>query len=237
MKDEASEVCPEFVAIIPAAGVGQRMTKDIPKQYLQVAGKTLLEHSMQPLLQHAKLQQMIVAIAENDKHWQQLAISRHEKITKVYGGKLRQHSVFNALKFLAPHIKADAWVLVHDAARPCLLASELEQLLIAVSGHATGGILAVPVHDTLKYCSGDEQIQTTVSRSRLWQAYTPQMFRFGVLYRALQEAIADNRSITDEASAVEALAVPAACVVQGQRSNIKVTQPQDLLLVEKLLCV
>ncbi len=227
--------CPAFFAVIPAAGIGMRMGLATPKQYLEINGRSVLAHSVAPLLQHPHLQHMIVALAPDDTHWQHLPLAQHEKISTVVGGATRCHSVLNAISALAQRAPDDAWVLVHDAVRPCLSVSDLQQLLVGVGNHASGGILASPVYDTLKYCSVEEEIQLTVPRERLWCAHTPQMLRLGLLRQALEHALANEITITDDAAAVEALAVPPLVVIPGERSNIKLTQATDLAWVTAYL--
>lgn len=219
--------------IVPAAGIGARMNADVPKQYLPLSGKTVIEHTLTRLLQLPYIQQCVVALHAQDRIWKSLAVSEETRITTVQGGGERSDSVLNALQSLtfADH---NDWVLVHDAARPCIALSSVNDLCAAVHDHAVGGILGVPVSDTLKSVDPKQQIISTVDRRHLWQAQTPQMFRYGVLRRSLESAAQNGKSITDEASAVEACG-HSAIMVAGRSDNIKITRPEDLLFAQWIL--
>jgi 2-C-methyl-D-erythritol 4-phosphate cytidylyltransferase len=224
-------LCPDFFAVVPAAGIGARMSAALPKQYISIAGKTLLEHSLAPLLAHPKLKRLLLVLAADDKHWPELGLANHPAIITAIGGVERHHSVNNGLLALQSEAVDEDWVLVHDAVRPCLSGSELNHLLLALASHPCGGILAVPVIDTLKQVDDTRQIQSTVARNSLWQAQTPQMFRYGILRQALAKAQQEKQMVTDEASAVEALSVPAPMIIEGKRTNSKVTTQADLAWV------
>ncbi|MEY4640273.1 MAG: hypothetical protein RLZZ227_267 [Pseudomonadota bacterium] len=214
------------------------MQAEVPKQYLAVAGKTLLQHSLERLGGLPEISHVVVAIAAGDADWsalaQQLPLTLVSKLLVAEGGSERMQSVSNALALLEPFAAADDWVLVHDAVRPCVQASDARKLMQELRQERAGGLLALQVRETLK--EGDERgfVQRTVDRSRIWQAATPQMFRFSVLQSALQQALADNRSVTDEAAAVEAAGLPVR-LVTGRADNIKVTYPGDLALVAAVL--
>ncbi|SEQ21315.1 2-C-methyl-D-erythritol 4-phosphate cytidylyltransferase [Basfia succiniciproducens] len=215
-----------IIAVVPAAGVGSRMQADKPKQYLTLLGKTLLEHTLEVLLSYTPIQQIILAVAENDPYLDRLDVIRQPKIKIVQGGKDRAGSVFNGLKAITqPH----AWVMVHDAARPCLTHEDLDKLLQIEDDN--GGILAIPAVDTIKRASAEKQIIQTEDRSQLWQAQTPQFFRADLLYRALQQALEHGLAVTDEASAME-FAGFRPHLVAGRSDNLKVTRPEDLKLAE-----
>lgn len=215
-----------IIAVVPAAGVGSRMQADKPKQYLTLLGKTLLEHTLEVLLSYTPIQQIILAVAENDPYLDRLDVIRQPKIKIVQGGKDRAGSVFNGLKAITqPH----AWVMVHDAARPCLTHEDLDKLLQIEDDN--GGILAIPAVDTIKRASAEKQIIQTEDRSQLWQAQTPQFFRADLLYQALQQAFEHGLAVTDEASAME-FAGFRPHLVAGRSDNLKVTRPEDLKLAE-----
>ena len=216
--------------IIPAAGVGRRMGSDIPKQYLLLNNKPVIEHTINVFSSHDAISEIIVSISKEDEYWPSLNIGCCKPIHKVEGGKERCDSVLNGLKFLQDIAKADDWVLVHDAARPCLRNEDLDLLLEELQQHEVGGILAVPVRDTMKRSvEKTNLIKETVDRDALWHALTPQMFRYKLLKDALETSLKNNKSITDEASAIE-LAGYQPVLVEGHSDNIKITRPEDLTL-------
>lgn len=214
-------------AVVPAAGVGKRMQADRPKQYLPLAGQTVIEHTLQRLLQSAAFQAIAVAISIEDPYWPSLALASHPSIITAPGGKERADSVLSALKALDGQADDNDWVLVHDAARPCLTSADIHGLIQQLQSHAVGGILALSSHDTLKQVDG-QSITATLNRQHIWRALTPQMFRVGLLRHALQQT-EGNPAITDEASAVEWLGLQPA-IVEGRPDNIKITRPEDLAL-------
>jgi len=223
------ENLPRYFAIVPAAGIGTRMGNNIPKQYLLLQHKPILEHALIPLLNYEPLQKVVVVLHENDKHWQKLSLN-HPKLITITGGIERFHSVFNGLLALQNIAKSHDWILVHDAARPCLQQSDIDKLVHTLKDHPVGGVLGVPIRDTIKKVS-DQQIISTLDRKELWQAYTPQMFRYGLLKKALEFAINNNLIATDEAAAIELIGEKPA-MVEGRRDNIKITEPSDLKLAE-----
>lgn len=228
---------PRCWAVVPAAGVGSRMQADRPKQYLPLQGKTVIEVTLQGLLTHPKIAGVVVAISSDDGWWPELGIEADKPLWVAEGGRERCHSVLNALqRLLAQTVAADVrdWVLVHDAARPCLRTSDVDALIQACLSHPVGGLLAVPVKDTLKRADCTQSVCETVDRNQLWQAQTPQMFRLGVLRDALQQALAANALVTDEASAMER-AGHAPLLVEGHADNLKITHPEDLALAELYL--
>jgi len=220
---------PACFAVVPAAGVGQRMDAGVPKQYLSIAGKTILEHTLLILLQQECLEKLVVVLASDDHRWQQLAVFNDPRVDVVEGGKERCHSVLKGLEYLQAVATEDDWVLVHDVARPCIQSIDIERLLQTLGEGTTGGLLAIPVTDTIKQVDSQHAVTATLDRSGLWQAQTPQMFRCGELRQALAEGIASGLPITDEASAIE-LAGGRVRVVEGSPVNIKITRPEDLAL-------
>jgi 2-C-methyl-D-erythritol 4-phosphate cytidylyltransferase len=221
-------------AVVPAAGSGLRMGAEVPKQYLVLRGRYVLDHALAALLGHPEIRGAVVAVAADDLRWRDCDHAREPRVRWVTGGAERCHSVLSALDELAGEVAADDWVLVHDAARPCLDRADLRRLVEDLRDHPVGGLLGVPVRDTMKRCAADGSIVATVDRAGLWHAYTPQMFRFGLLRSALRAAVAAGVLVTDEAAAMErAGLVPR--VVEGSFGNIKVTRPQDLALAEFFL--
>eukprot|EP01036_Dinobryon_divergens_P023105 gene23105-31422_t len=219
---------PDFWVVIPAAGVGARMLADRPKQYLALAGRCLLEHTLDCFLDHPGLKGLVVSLAAEDPYWPTLACSHDPRISRAEGGAERADSVLQGLLRLTELGATEHdWVLVHDAARPNLSRFDLDRLLTELAADPVGGLLAVPVRDTLKRASADGRVAQTVDRSQIWQAYTPQMFRFGALQRALAEALVAEVAITDEASAIE-WAGQAPRLIEGRADNLKVTRPEDL---------
>ncbi len=220
-------------AVVPAAGMGARMRADVPKQYLPLAGRTVIEHTLTRLAGHPRIAEVVVALASDDVLFPGLAPRLPAAVRAVPGGVERCHSVLNGLNALAAATAAD-WVLVHDAARPCLRAADIDRLLDALSGTEWGGLLAVPVRDTLKRCGPAGDIEATVDRTNLWHALTPQMFRVGALRTALAAALDAGRLVTDEAQAIEFIGGTPR-VVEGRADNIKITRPEDLALAELYL--
>lgn len=210
-----------------------RMQADRPKQYLPLAGRTVIEHTLACFAYLPDLVEIVVAISDGDPWWPGLAIGGLP-IRQVRGGAERCHSVLNGLQALAGEAAADDWILVHDAARPCLRQSDLQKLLQSVREDPVGGLLAVPVRDTMKRADHQGRIEETVDRSCLWHALTPQMFRFGLLQQALERALAGGLLVTDEASAVEHAGLHP-LLVEGHADNIKITRPEDLPLAEFFL--
>jgi 2-C-methyl-D-erythritol 4-phosphate cytidylyltransferase len=204
------------------------MAADRPKQYLQLGGLTILEHSLLCFLDHPRLKGLVISLAVDDPYWPTLPCALDSRIQQVAGGKERADSVLNALLHLHANGADDNdWVLVHDAARPNLARSDLDNLLSELKDDPVGGLLAVPAKDTLKRADASGRVVETVDRSLIWQAYTPQMFRLGTLHRALADSLVSNVSITDEASAIE-WAGQSPRLIEGRADNIKVTRPEDL---------
>jgi 2-C-methyl-D-erythritol 4-phosphate cytidylyltransferase len=224
----------DCIALIPAAGSGSRMGDVRPKQYLQLLGRPMLLHTAERLCAHARLRAVYVALSPQDRLFPSLETSPFAgKLHALHcGGESRAHTVRNALEALRPQVRDEDWILVHDAARPCLTAELIDRLMDELQQDDVGGLLAIPVADTLKRADRAQRVVGTVSRDGYWQAQTPQMFRYALLKRALEAA--DLSAITDEASAVEALGLSPR-LVSGSTANIKVTFPQDFALAEAIL--
>ncbi len=217
----------EYFALVPAAGSGSRMGRDLPKQYLELAGRPMIWHALTTLCANPNIKTVFVVLAPEDEHFKRYDWAPcSDKLVPLYcGGATRAESVANGL--LAADLNADDWILVHDAARPCLSRHLLARLINELRDDDVGGILAVPVADTLKRADSTLCIEHTEERNGLWQAQTPQMFTAGLLAQAL----AQTRSFTDEASAVEALGLHPK-LIESDSSNFKVTFPQDIRLAE-----
>lgn len=226
--------------IVPAAGTGRRFGSDIPKQYLPLCGSTVMQCTLNRLSALELICNIVVPVNADDSLAASLAFQYPEKLAFVTGGAERADSVLAGLNALHGQAADDDWVLVHDVARPCVRLSDIEKLIATLQHDEVGGILANPVRDTIKQAaigSPDSQnpnIENTVPRSRLWQALTPQMFRFGLLHRALTEAQQQQSLVTDEASALELLGYQPR-LVAGAHDNLKITYPEDLALAEYLL--
>ncbi|MCR6651551.1 MAG: 2-C-methyl-D-erythritol 4-phosphate cytidylyltransferase [Cellvibrionaceae bacterium] len=218
-------------ALVPAAGAGRRMGAPVPKQYLPLGGKTVLEITLEKLRAVPAIQNVLVAVAEDDERFAQLGCA--SSVIRVTGGAERADSVYRGLVWLMEEGRELDWVLVHDAARPCVRGESIARLIDRVLAENCGGILAAPVADTLKKSLG-EQVTHTVSRDHLWAAHTPQMFRVGELFTALTSALEAGLPVTDEASAIEH-AGGKVLLVADSRDNIKITQPEDLNLAEQIL--
>lgn len=222
-------------AVVPAAGRGLRMGADCPKQYLPLAGASVLSWSLWPLLAEPRIHTVVLVVAADDECAAVLPEVGSSKLRMVIGGAERQDSVRAGLAALVGQAAEQDWVLVHDAARPCLHPDDLGRLL-ARTGDATfpGGLLAAPVADTLKRADGDGRVAQTIGRDGLWRALTPQMFRWGSLLAALAAAERDGVRVTDEAQAMERLG-HAVALVPGRSDNLKITHPEDLVLAQAVL--
>lgn len=221
-------------AIMPAAGRGSRFGSGTPKQYLQVAGLTLIEHSLRALLGHPGIDAVMVALAPDDPFWAGWREMEGKPIYTCLGGAERADSVLSALQALPATVSDEQWVLVHDAARPCLRSSDLSRLIAIGQADPIGAILAAPVRDTIKRADDQLRSSMTESRDQLWRALTPQMFQRGGLTRALQAAMRVGAKVTDEAMAMERLGLKPR-LVEGSEDNLKVTTPADLALAEFIL--
>ena len=221
--------------IVPAAGSSRRMASSgPPKQYLRLAGRSVIEWALAPFLERPDCYRVVVVIAEQDRQWSEHPLARHSKVSTAIGGAERVDSVRAGLRALVALADEDDWVLVHDAARPCLRATDLSRLIDQLADDRVGGLLGAPVVDTLKRADANDGVTATVSRESLWRALTPQMFRYGVLDRALRAAQDAGVAPTDEAQAVEALGLQPR-LVRGDPDNIKITLPEDIERAERLL--
>ncbi|MGH8218037.1 MAG: 2-C-methyl-D-erythritol 4-phosphate cytidylyltransferase [Steroidobacteraceae bacterium] len=222
--------------VMPAAGSGRRFQGPLPKQYARLLDRTVIEWALAPFAGDPRCAGLVVALATDDQHWPHIAarVAAEKEVIVARGGPERAHSVRGGLAALSDRAAADDWVLVHDAARPCLSRTDLDRLLAEGSDHPVGAVLAAPVADTLKACTEDDGIERTVDRAGLWRALTPQLFRYGALRAALDAAISAGRSPTDEAQALEWTgARPRA--VRGSAMNLKITTAADLALAAALL--
>jgi len=201
----------------------------VPKQYLELGGRRVIDHTVERMLSHPAVDGLYLALGEEDGWWDDTEFSGHADLVRVAGGSERCHSVSNALQALAARAGRDDWVLVHDAARPCVRRSDVDRLIDIVRGDQVGGLLGLPVRDTMKRTDAGDRVLDTVERNHLWHAFTPQMFRFGVLQDALRGALDSGVLVTDEASAIE-WAGYRPVMVEGHADNLKITRPEDLRL-------
>ncbi|WP_245391537.1 2-C-methyl-D-erythritol 4-phosphate cytidylyltransferase [Thioflexithrix psekupsensis] len=222
-----------YWAVVPAAGVGQRMGSACPKQYLSLLGKPILQHTLEKLLQ-TNVQGVVVSLAAEDNYWSQLPTL--PRVWTAPGGTERSDSVRHALEKLLtfPEVKPNDWVLVHDAARPCVRVSDIQNLMQTVADYPIGGLLANPVRDTMKRADTQNCVTETVSRQQLWHALTPQMFRLQLLYDALTTAAIQGYPVTDESQAIELMGY-SPVLVSSHPDNIKITHPDDLALAALFL--
>ncbi|PCJ26451.1 MAG: 2-C-methyl-D-erythritol 4-phosphate cytidylyltransferase [SAR86 cluster bacterium] len=221
-------------AILPAAGIGRRMGSAVPKQYLPLNGVPVITHSLQRLHAVQSIQKIVVVLHPEDSRWAALAPDQNSRISCALGGDERYQSVLNGLEHLASEAADNDWVLVHDAVRPCVRTGDIEKLITELSGDAVGGLLGSPVDNTLKQVDDGLCITRTVDRRNLWNALTPQMFRYSILKDAINRVVFDGTQITDEASAVELLGHKPR-IIEGSKDNIKITHADDLVLASKIL--
>ena len=219
--------------VIPAAGASSRFGGPVPKPYLRIAGRSLLEHALRAMLRCPGIAGGIVVIAAGDRRWTRLPVAIRRRVMTATGGATRARSVLKGLEALSGAMHED-WVLVHDAARPCLPAVDLAALIAACRRDDVGGLLALPVAETVKLADGEGRSARSVPRDGLWRAQTPQMFRHGPLLRALSRALEEGIEATDEAVAIERLGLRPK-LVEGSPLNIKVTRPADLALASAAL--
>jgi 2-C-methyl-D-erythritol 4-phosphate cytidylyltransferase len=227
---------PNFHVIIPAAGFGSRMGSEIPKQYLPLAGRPLILHTLDVFAACSRIDSITLVLSADDHLWDAVGLSANKapdlklKVQRC-GGETRAATVLNGLQSMQDQVAADDWVLVHDAARPGLTVALLNHLLDTLQNDPVGGLLAIPLADTLKRADREQRVANTEPRESLWQAQTPQMFRYDMLKRALQGA---GAAPTDEAQAIETLGLKPK-LVPGELRNLKITYAQDLTLVEAIL--
>ena len=221
--------------VIPAAGVGSRMQSNVPKQYLKIIDKTVLDHTISKFLALKKIAKIVVCLNQSDAYWQNSVYRSHSRVVTVWGGECRSESVLNGLHYIS-HFRSGAgktWVLVHDAARPCITIEKINQLINVGISQESGAILAIPVSDTVKRISKGE-IEETLDRSQLWLAQTPQIFKLESLLNALEVCKQKKLTVTDEASAIENLGGKVHLVVD-RKDNIKITVPEDLSWAQHIL--
>ncbi len=209
------------------------MKSDVPKQYLPVLGKSVLEHALSRLCEISAIRGVLVCIAADDSYWPRLGMEHAKLLAPAMGGATRADSVMNGLRTLTQHAEPEDWVLVHDAVRPCVRADSIRNLMDRACENV-GGLLAVPVLDSVKRSDEHGYVADSVDRSGLWLAQTPQVFRLGMLQRALERATAEQITVTDEAGAIEKLGYRPKLVL-GRRDNIKITEPEDLELAARVL--
>jgi 2-C-methyl-D-erythritol 4-phosphate cytidylyltransferase len=210
------------------------MGAEVPKQYLPLAGRPVIDHTIERVLLHPRIDGVYIALGVQDGWWPDTEFAGHPDLVRVDGGVERCHSVLNALRALCVRAADDDWVLVHDAARPCVRRADITRLVDGLADHPVGGLLGVPVRDTMKRSDAEGAVLETVSRERLWHAFTPQMFRVATLREALAGALAAGMLVTDEASAME-WAGHRPLMVEGAADNLKITRPEDLALAEFFL--
>jgi 2-C-methyl-D-erythritol 4-phosphate cytidylyltransferase len=221
----------KYWLVMPAAGIGRRFGTDRPKQYAPLCGRTVIEWALALFITDSRCSGAVVVLAQDDPYWGAIA---PQTVLVAAGGQERSQSVRNGLAALAERADRDDWVLVHDAARPCLPRQDLDRLLSVLETHAVGGLLATPAADTLKRADGSGDVEQTVDRASLWRALTPQMFRYGRLCEALDRAHSAGRVPTDEAQAIEWLG-DRPRVVEGAATNLKITSAADLAIAAALL--
>lgn len=220
-------------AVIPAAGTGQRMRSEIPKQYLSFQGKTVIEHCLDRLLSHPEIEGAIVVLRDEDETWEAIGYAAEKPVFTTPGGEQRHDSVYSGLTTLQFRLGNDVMALVHDAVRPLVSHQDLDNVIDAARQHPAGAILATPVTDTLKRQGDSMEISSTLPREQLWRALTPQVFHLQPLLNALKRVIDKNLSITDDAEAIELMG-HAPRLVAGDTENFKITSPGDLSLAEKI---
>lgn len=225
-----------FIVVVPAAGVGKRMKANCPKQYLTINGKSILAHTVDRLLSHPLIEKVILSLGEDDQYFAESELAQYDDIIRVNGGKERVDSVLNGLH--AIHAGEYPWVLVHDAARPCVQLSDIDRLISQCIENDSGGLLATPVRDTMKRGKKDNNnistVDSTVEREQLWHALTPQLYKTEQLVNVIESALAKKITVTDESSAIEQAGLTS-LLVSASHENIKITHPDDLVLAEFIL--
>ena len=221
-------------AVVPAAGIGRRFGADRPKQYLALGGRAVIAHVVGKLAAARGVAGIVAAVAPADPWWEATAATFDASVVRVDGGAERRDSVASALDYLSGVAVEDDLVMVHDAVRPCVTATDIERVVAAARGHPHGAILGVPVGDSLKRVGSDGSIEDTVDRSRLWRAFTPQVFPLDRLRAALRSASAAGFTVTDEAQAMERTGAHP-LLVEGSPGNVKITRPEDLALAGAVL--
>ena len=230
---------PSYWAIVPAAGTGQRFGSQLAKQFQTIGDKMVAEHSLSRLLAISCIKKILVPCDTCNDHWTRVGSAGDQRVELIAGGAERVHSVLNGLRALANTANPDDWVLVHDMARPCITSADINRLINQLVDHPVGGILATPVSDTLKKIQPEDAgqmaaIEKTQDRRDFYAAQTPQMFRYGLLLRALETMLQEQQLPTDEASAIEYIG-ERAMIIEGRSDNIKITHPQDLVIAQAIM--
>lgn len=225
---------PKIWAIVPAAGKGKRFSEVKPKQFFEINGQLVAEHSLSRLLAIAKIEAIVVPSESHCASWSQVPSIKHPKVEQVEGGEQRAHSVLNGINFLSKLAADDDWVLVHDMARPCITAEDINQLITAVKNHPVGGILAARVDETLKKVDSDNHIKSTVDRAEHRLAQTPQMFRYSLLKNSICACLDRDIIPTDESFAIEA-GGNKVLIVEGRADNLKITRQEDLYIASAII--
>lgn len=217
------------MVIVPAAGVGKRMLAACPKQYLEINDQSILTHTVNRLLSHPRVAKIIIAVSDEDAYFGHTELVDNINVIRVSGGKERVDSVLNGLHAIDG--ETNPWVLVHDVARPCVTHSDIDKIIEQCIENDCGGLLAAQVVDTIKKNSKtrSNMVGSTIDRSNLWHAFTPQMYKTAELKKAIEQALENNLEITDESSAIELSGLPSLLVL-GRRDNIKITRPEDIAL-------
>jgi len=223
-----------YWVIVPAAGTGKRFGTELAKQFHRIGDKLVADHTLSRLLNIPKLKKILVPCDTNAASWTQVSALKDQRVELLTGGTERVHSVLNGLRALSDSAASDDWVLVHDMARPCITSADINKLIEQLDGHSVGGILAAPISDTLKQVTSDSAIKKTLDRSEYRAAQTPQMFRYGLLVRALEAMLEEQQLPTDEASAIEYLGEQT-MIVEGRRDNIKITHREDLIIAQAIM--
>ena len=225
---------PNYWAIVPAAGVGKRFSADIPKQFHQLKGDLVAQHTLSRLLKIPLIKRIVAPCDPTSGYWSKISAVKNPRVTLTEGGETRAKSVLNGLIMLSNVAELDDWVLVHDMARPCVTSSDIMKLINGLTNHPVGGLLTTQVNETLKTIMPDNHVQATVNREAYRAAKTPQMFRYGILRDAIELMIQDQKIPTDEASAVE-YSNHKVLSIEGRHDNIKITRREDLMIAEVIL--
>jgi 2-C-methyl-D-erythritol 4-phosphate cytidylyltransferase len=225
---------PKIWAILPAAGAGKRFSAQKPKQFFELNGQLVAEHSLRRLSAIPQIETIIIPCDIDCTLWSQVPSISQLHVKQVKGGEQRAHSVLNGLLSLDQVASDDDWVLVHDIARPCITSEDINKLIDAVENHPAGGILTASVNETLKKVSSDQQIEATVDRAQYRMAQTPQIFKFSLLKAAIENCLKAGVMPTDEASAIEHSELPV-LAVEGRQDNIKITRQEDLAVASAIL--
>lgn len=225
---------PKIWAILPAAGAGKRFSAQKPKQFFELNGQLVAEHSLRRLRAVPQIETIIIPCDIDAVWWSQVSSLQQSNVKQVKGGEQRAHSVLNGLLSLDQVASDNDWVLVHDIARPCVTPADIIKLIDAVEHHPVGGILTARVNETLKKVSSDQQIEATVDRAQYRMAQTPQIFKFRLLKAAIENCLQAGITPTDEAFAIEHSGLPV-LAVEGRQDNIKITRHEDLAIASAIL--